>query len=115
MSDVKQLQFGQRLRRIEKAHKKLGRGAVVTMTEDGLLVAKPQPLSAGVPLRGVFMALCVLLGFKAFLFSQLGEASYQDRIALLESGSTMERMGAYVMKVDPVTVWLSGLISESGR
>lgn len=112
MADVKQIQFGQRLRRIDNNRRKVSRGYVTSMNHDGLVIARPRKQSSGFPLRGLFLCLSILLTFKGFLFAQLGEAAYTDRVALLEAGTIVEKIGAYAMKADPVTLWIAGQIGQ---
>lgn len=108
MPDAKQLQFGERLRRIDRHHRKLSHGYVASMNHDGLVIARPRRKSSGTPLRGLFLCLLVLMVFKGFLYAHLGEPAYGDRVALLEGGTVVEKMGAYAMKADPVTTWIAG-------
>jgi hypothetical protein len=110
MSDAKQIQFGQRLRRIDRHHRKLARGYVTSVNHDGLIVARPRRQTSLFPLRGLFLCLLTLLAFKGFLFAQLGPTAYAERVAMLQSGTVVEKMGAYAMKADPVTLWISGQI-----
>jgi len=112
MADLKQLEFGQRLRSIERQHRKLASGFVTSVTEDGLLIAQPRKKSSATPLRGLFLAMFILLAFKAYLYGQLGPATYNDRVVMLEQGTVLERIGAYAMKADPVTVWISVIFQE---
>ena len=107
MADVKQIQFDQRLRRIGKHHKKLARGYVTSVNHDGLIVARPKRQTSLFPLRGLFLCLMTLLAFKGFLYAQLGPTSYGERVALLQSGTIVENLGAYAMTADPVTVWIA--------
>jgi len=48
----------------------------------------------------------VMLGllFKGFLFAYLGEVSYLERVAALQSGTLMEQAGAWLMQPDPATM-----------
>ncbi len=110
MADAKQIQFGQRLRRIDRHHRKLARGYVATVNHDGLIVARPRRRTSLFPLRGLFLCLLTLLAFKGFLYAQLGETSYAQRVALLQSGTVVEKMGAYAMQADPVTIWIGDQI-----
>ncbi len=111
MADAKQIQFGHRLKRIDRSHRRLAQGYVTSVNHDGLIIARPARRSSGMPLRGVFLCLTVLLTFKAFVYAQIGAAAYADRVALLESGTIVEKLGAYVMVADPVTVWLAQQIN----
>lgn len=108
MPDAKQLEFGHRLNRIEKHHKKLARGYVTTVNHDGLIIAKPKVRSSGIPIRGIFMCLAAVFLFKAFLLANLGEQGYASRVALLSEGTSIEKIGAYAMTADPLTVWIAG-------
>lgn len=110
MPDVKQIEFGQRLRRIDRHDRKLAHGYVASMNHDGLVIASPRKESKGLPLRGLFLTLLIMLTLKGFLYAQLGATAYADRVALLEGGTMIEKIGAYAMKVDPVTLWVSGQI-----
>jgi len=112
MADAKQIQFGQRLRRIDRNHRQVSRGYVASMNHDGLVIARPRKQSSGFPLRGLFLCLLTLLAFKGFLFAQLGESVYTDRVALLQSGTIVEKVGAYAMKADPVTLWIANQIGQ---
>ncbi len=107
MADAKQIEFGQRLRRIDRHHKKLARGYITSINHDGLIVARPRRRTSLFPLRGLFLCLLTLLAFKGFLYAHLGPTSYGERVALLQSGTIVENMGAYAMKADPVTVWIA--------
>ena len=112
MADVKQIQFGQRLVKINKRNQKLARGYVTSVNHDGLIIARPHRKSSHTPLRGLFLCLLVLMVFKGFLYAQLGETAYSDRMALLEGGTMVEQIGAYAMKPDPVTTWIASYIGN---
>lgn len=110
MADAKQLQFGQRLSRIDRHHRKINQGYVASMNHDGLVIARPRKQGSRVPLRGIFLCLLVLIAFKGFLFAEIGERAYADRMAILQGGTFVEQIGAYAMKADPVTLWVAGQI-----
>ena len=110
MSDAQHIQFVQRIRRIDRHHRKLAKGYITSMNHDGLVIAHPQQKSAGFPLRGVFLGLVMMLVFKGFLLAPLGADGYGDRRAQLENGTIVEKLGAYVMKPDPITQRLAGAI-----
>ena len=110
MVDGKQMQFGQRLQRIDRNHQKLARGYVMSMNHDGLMIAQPRKKASSMPLRALFLCLLTLLVFKGFLYAELGAAGYADRVALLEGGNAVEKIGSYAMKADPVTLWIAGLM-----
>lgn len=65
-------------------------------------------------LRLTMLVLAVLVTFKGFMLASLGGASYLLRVQALSEGSGFERLGAFVMSVDPVSLaaatWLSPLV-----
>lgn len=107
MSEAQYAEFGQRIRRIDRHHRKLAKGFVTTMDGDGLVVARPQRKSSGAVARGLFLCLVSLLCFKGFLLAELGADVYIERMAQMQGGSTFEQFGAYAMRPDPVTQWLA--------
>lgn len=108
MADAKQLEFGERINRIDRTHRKLAKGYVTSVNHDGLIIARPHRQSSRLPLRGLFLSLLVLLTFKGFVYAQIGATAYQDRVELLANGTIVEQIGGYAMYADPVTLWIAG-------
>lgn len=111
MANTKQLQFGRRLRRIDRNHRSLASGYVTTVNDSGLIVALPERKSSHQVARSLFFCLVILMAFKAFLLTQIGAVAYHDSVALLQNGTIVEKFGAYVMVADPVTVWVSDFLT----
>ena len=103
MADANLRSFDKRMERIVRKHQRLARGYVPAITEDGLIVAKPKR-SVKLPWRSVLLLLVVGFGFKMYLFASIGPEAYETRIARLAQGTQVERMGAWMMTADPVTV-----------
>jgi len=95
--------FDKRLKKIVRRHDKMSNGVVRSVSSDGLIVAKPRLYRPRFPLKGLLAVLFLGFLFKGFLFAYLGEAAYVERVATLQSGSTLEQAGAWVMQADPVT------------
>jgi hypothetical protein len=112
MSEAQYAEFGQRIRRIDRHHRKLAKGYVTSMNHDGLVIARPQRKSSGLPARALFLTLVTLLVFKGFLLAQLGADVYVERMGILESGTLIEQVGAYAMKPDPITQWIATQIGN---
>lgn len=74
---------------------------------DGLIVAKPRRRRLRVPLAGIALVAIGVIAFKGIVHSQLGPATYDARIAALAEGGQVERVGAWVMQADPLTLWVS--------
>lgn len=112
MRDANMQEFDDRMRRINRRHRKLSRGFVTMVNSDGLIVAKPARTRLGFPWRGLLLTLIALLTFKAMLYQQLGPQDYAARVASLQSGSVVDQIGAYAMTIDPVTVFIAGLLAD---
>ncbi len=100
---TKQLEFSQRVHRLNKKHHKMSRGYRATMRKDGLVVMKPQRVRSAVPAKVLVFCLLGFFGFKAFLLSSLGPTGYQFRIDSLNQGTSVEQAGAWVMQIDPLS------------
>jgi len=104
MADAKQIQFGQRLRRIDRNHRKLAQGYITSVNHDGLLIARPRPTDVRLTWRGVAYVVLVMMAFKIFLFAQIGATAYQEKVVALQNGTLAQQIGAYVMVADPATI-----------
>lgn len=108
MADANYARFNNRVRAIERRHKRLGSGYVRLEERDGLLVPVERVrVRRGLPLRGITLALSAFLAFKGFLLAYLGPVTYLDRVGILEGGSVVEKAGAWLMGVDPITLWIA--------
>ncbi|WP_120634283.1 hypothetical protein [Ruegeria sp. EL01] len=99
----KQLEFDQRVHRLNKKHQKMSRGYRASMRRDGLVVMKPQRVRSAVPAKVLLLSLLAFFAFKAFLLSSLGPSGYQYRIDSLNDGTSVEQAGAWVMQIDPLS------------
>ncbi|MCV2866214.1 hypothetical protein [Defluviimonas sp. WL0075] len=57
----------------------------------------------------LLVCLTVLL-IKAAVLATIGRDFYDDRIAMLKQGSTIDQAGAYVLEAGEATVWVSEVI-----
>ncbi|KIC43720.1 MAG: hypothetical protein AB3N07_02725 [Ruegeria sp.] len=108
----KQLEFGQRVSRLNKKHEKLSRGYRATMRPDGLVVMKPQRVRSAIPAKVLLVCLVAFFGFKALLLFNLGETAYDARVEALREGTEVEVAGAWIMQSDPVSQFLSAQIAK---
>lgn len=108
----KQLEFDQRVTRLNKKHAKLSRGYRATMRKDGLVVMKPQRVKSALPAKVLLMCLVGLFAFKTFLLTSLGSSGYQYRVDALNEGTSVEKAGAWVMQIDPVSQMLSEQLTK---
>ena len=57
------------------------------------------------PLMLVLMTIIVI---KAMVHASIGAELYEERIAALRAGDSAERIGAYVLQADPLTLAIAG-------
>lgn len=58
----------------------------------------------------VFVAVAAI-GMKAVILHHVGAASYEERVARLQAGQGFDRLGGWLMQVDPVTAYLAEKIA----
>ncbi len=108
MMDTNYARFNQRLNEIETRHARRSSGFIRLIERNGRLArAEPTRVRRGLPVRGIVLSLLAFLGFKGFLIASLGVATYGDRVAGLETGTTVEQIGAWAMRADTITLWIA--------
>lgn len=104
MAEVQVKDFQKRVRQIDRRHNKIARGYVRLVERDGLLIPKTKILKRRrFPLRVIVLSVIGFIVFKGILVSQVGLSSYETRLETLTAGSMVERAGAWLMQVDPLT------------
>lgn len=58
----------------------------------------------------VFVAVAAI-GMKAVILHHVGATSYEERVAQLQAGQGFDRLGGWLMQVDPVTAYIADQIS----
>lgn len=111
MSDANQRNFEVRMNKINRRHKRLSRGYVMSVNHDGLVIAQPKARQSMIPWRGILFVLVGALIVKGVMLAQVGTESYNDRVASLSAGNQIEKVGAYVMHADPVTQWIAAQVA----
>jgi len=110
MSDATR-NFNARLRRIDEAHARLGRGYVGKVRPDGLIIFAPRRRRWTIPLRGIVHLLLGFIFFKAVVLAHLGGDTYEARIARLAEGHFIEQAGAAIMQPDRLSRWIAGRLA----
>ncbi len=111
MSEAQMQNFDDRLRRIDQQHRAMSRGFVLSVSRDGLVVAKPESRRTRFPWRVALFMLLAVMGFKVMLHAYMGDGAYSERVARLANGTTAEQIGAYVLAADPITVSVSNFVT----
>ena len=108
MPDPNLVDFYGRVARIERARAK-GYGFEANGTLGRSHYLRParqrRPL-----LRVLIFAFVCVFGLKGAILYNIGPESYEARIDRLETGKEFDRLGAWLMQADPVTVWVAAQI-----
>ena len=96
---------------LRRKHERMAKGYVTKLDKNGTYVQVPDNKAGGLSLRIVLWAALVFVGFKVMVLSGLGEASYLANVETLAQGSPYERVGAWLMQIDPVTSNLAAVVS----
>ncbi len=111
MADANYVNFEGRVKKINRRHRKLGRGQVRLVERDGIIVPVPaRRARRRFPLTGLLFTFATFVTFKGLFLAHLGERAYGERIGALASGDLSERFGAWVMTADPITIWIAAQI-----
>ncbi|EAQ02822.1 hypothetical protein OB2597_15610 [Pseudooceanicola batsensis HTCC2597] len=108
--------FDRRLERLEDRRAALEEGSRLELDDTGLMKLMPsgtrrRQIGRAMPVRAMLIIAGVLLTFKGFLLYQLGFAKYSAKVAAMADGDMMDRLGAKVMQIEPVTLWVYNAIS----
>ena len=109
-----QVPFKKRIRRIVRDHQRLSNGSKHEVLPDGLIVLRPRVYNPKFPLRGLVLLVGAAILFKGFIYASLGSATYVERVAQLANGSIAERVGAWVMQPDVVTLAVGQFLTAIG-
>ena len=100
--------FEKRRRQIVRTRRSLARyGGELEMRPDGLLTVRRRRGLSGIPYQGLFVLGALLFGAKSLMLVQDGAQTYGERVSNLADGGTVERVGAWVMQIDPLTAKLA--------
>lgn len=108
--------FDRRLERLADRRAALEEGSRLEVDDTGLVKAIPtgvrrRQIGRALPVRAAMIIAAVLLTFKGFLLYQLGFGVYTAKVAAMAQGDTMDRAGAWLMQIEPVTMWVYEVIS----
>ena len=104
-------EFETRLSRLLRKHRAMAKGYTTVMRSDGLIVVKPKPQGAQISGRSVLVVVVAFVLFKAMLIATLGHKVYSERVDRLGVGTPVERAGAFIMQIDPVSGAVAGQMS----
>ena len=106
-----QANFNKRLSALNRKHAAMSHGFSTLLRSDGLIIIKPnRALRRAFPLKGLLALIFGFFVFKAIMLSSLSEITYNERVAKLKQGGALEQGGAWLMQIEPVTVFLAGFV-----
>lgn len=109
MTDKHRHEFHGRLKRIDDIHARGGGFEADGTLGQSYYTNKRQ--DRGIPIRPFLYVLIAVIGFKAVLLASMGSADYLARVEALEAGGMLERAGAFMMRIDPLTGTVSELLA----
>lgn len=110
MQDTNLVEFYARVARHEKERANgFGHEAEGTLGRKAFARAKPRK-SVLLPL--MFVALCAF-GLKGAILYSVGADAYQTRVERLNAGEGFDRLGGWLMQVDPVTAFVAEKIAAA--
>jgi len=99
-------QFLSRVSRLENKHEAMHNGYSARIRSDGLIVIGPKrKIESRISPRSIVLFLAAFILFKGFLIASIGLDGYQGRLSKLHTGSVFEQGGAWIMFVDPLSLW----------
>lgn len=107
--------FEDRLRKLSHKHRRMAdNGIVRRMGPDGLILEYPRRRTPQFPWQSLAIVLGAAFMLKAAAFATLGSVAYDQRIAGFAEGSAAEQVAAFVLRADPATVAVAGLLDQIG-
>lgn len=102
--------FEKRQRAVQRKHRKLADGYTTRLNRNGVIEHQPIRRIPFLTMKGLLLVAAGFLGFKGILLANLGLEDYAIRIGHLAQGTAVEKVGAWLMGIDPATAWIaSGL------
>lgn len=95
--------FLSRLNKHGRKHANMAHGYTTTVGRDGILKVTPKRARGRFPIVGILILVVGFIGFKAFILAAVGPVTYNERLAKLDAGTQIEKVGAKVLAIDPVT------------
>lgn len=63
----------------------------------------------------LFFVIVMSLVLKGAIHYRIGEATYNERVADLMQGGSVDKIGGWLMQADPATLWISSAIRDLAR
>ncbi|CUH78713.1 hypothetical protein [Tropicibacter naphthalenivorans] len=104
--------FRKRQEAVHRKHSRMAKGYVNKLDKTtGVIVQQPDSKTGGIGLRVLVFLGLFFMAFKGFVLAWLGEEAFLGHVAELQTGSTVEQAGAWLMQIDPVTARIAEVIT----
>ena len=104
MYDPQHQLFVQRIKRVNRANRRgLGFEAVGTLGRSHYNTQERRRNYW----RPALFAAVGFLGVKAIMLTNIGVADYEARVEAMSAGTAMNQFAAFVMQMDPATIWMA--------
>ncbi|MFD2174637.1 hypothetical protein [Rhodobacter lacus] len=107
MSDTGRTTFADRLERIDTIHAAGGAFEAEGSLGRSYFDARRPRERRTLPVRALALMLVGALLFKGALLAQIGTETYDRRVAELQAGSALDRVGGWAMQADAPTRWIA--------
>ena len=98
-----QRRFYQRCRTVRRKHLRMANGYVTRLDRSGVILQTPIQRARPAVWRALGLAMIGALSIKALILSGMGADAYEAKRSALVDGNGVERAGALLMAVDPLT------------
>ena len=95
--------FENRQKAVRRKHTRMAKGYVTKLRQDGLFVQTTDKKIGSYLLRMVMGLIMAVFAFKSFVLYWIGTVGYQGHVDALADGTVVERAGAAVMQIDPIS------------
>lgn len=115
MTDQNMADFYDRVRRYQSMRSKgLGHEATGALGRSFYFGERKAPRRRSL-LAPLLFAVSAAFLLKAAIFYTVGPVDYADRLARLQAGEGFDRLGAWLMQVEPVTEFLADKIGQGAN
>ncbi|PYG28616.1 hypothetical protein [Pelagimonas varians] len=101
--------FENRQKAVRRKHTRMAKGYVTKLNKHGVFVQEPDHKASGYVMRKLMIALVGLLTFKSFVLYWLGSDVYQGKVDALNTGTAIDKAGAFLMQIDPLSAQIAQL------
>lgn len=112
MYDTNLVEFYSRVAKYQKARSQ-GHGHEAPGTISRSVVGTRKKSRLRLPLLPLVFVAIASVGLKAAILHSVGAASYEARVERLNAGEGFDRLGGWLMQVDPVTAYVADKIEAA--